>query len=86
MVYLADDEWDSETMKQIAAAWFVDHPACEFVEVHEHAGWWLGYRRDLTIWTTANDAARCPGTKPETYSGVCHRRSLADSAGKERAA
>ncbi len=74
MVHLADDEWDNDTMQRVAEEWFQDHPDCQFVYVHEHAGWFLGYRRDLSIWCTANDMARCEGTRPDTFSGVSLRR------------
>ncbi len=74
MIYLADNEWENEKMREVAQAWFSQHPEVEFVEVHEHGGWYLGYRRDLTIWSTANDMAPCPGPKPIGYSGVCVRR------------
>ena len=75
-IHLADDEWDSGTMARIAAEHFDTHPACQFVLVYEHAGWFLGYRRDLTIWTTANDCAVLDGgPRPERWSGVCIRRN-----------
>lgn len=81
MIFLADDEWNIEVMERIARDWFTTHPLCQFVEVHEHAGWWLGYRRDLSICGTANDRAVLDhGPRPQEFSGVCYRRTLADSA------
>ena len=74
-VFLADDEWDNETMQRVAQEWFAEHPDCQFVLVYEHAGWELGFRRDMTVWGSANDGARCPGPKPSGFSGISHRRT-----------
>ena len=76
LIYLAPNEWGNETMAKVAREWFTAHPACAFVEVHEHGGWWLGYRRDGTIWSTANDVAilEVPRPKPTRWSGVEVRR------------
>lgn len=57
MIHLADNEWGTPKMVQVADAYFRDHPECEYVMVYEHAGWCLGFRRDLSIWNTANDMA-----------------------------
>ena len=57
LIHLSDDEWGNETMKRIAMEHFASDPSCQFVEVYEHAGWFLGFRRDGSIWTTANDMA-----------------------------
>ena len=48
MVHLANDEWGNATMRAVATEWFSQHPACNFVMVYEHAGWWLAYARDET--------------------------------------
>lgn len=64
MIYLADNEWGNETMWKVAQEWFAEHPDCHFVEIHEHAGWYLGFRRDGGVWCTANDMARCNGPFP----------------------
>jgi hypothetical protein len=76
MLYLASNEWGNVVMAQIAQEHFAAHPDCEFVEVHEHAGWYLGYRRDGTIWSTANDCARLrdPWPRPAGLSGKEIRR------------
>ena len=77
MVYLADDEWGNETMKAVAGEWFTQHPACNFVMVYEHAGWWLAYHRsDLECVGTANDLAvmRADRPQPTHYSGNYVRR------------
>ena len=84
-VCLADDEWGNELMREIASDWFTHHPACEFVEVREHAGWYLGFRRDHSVWATANDCAALNGPFPALWSGICYRRTEAD-ARKEIAA
>ena len=83
MIHLADNEWGCETMEQVARDWFADHSLCQFVEVHEHGGWWLTYRRDLSICGTANDCAVLYGSLyPGDFSGLCYRRTLADSSAK----
>lgn len=74
-VYLAPNEWGNESMAKIARDYFAETPGCYFVEVHEHGGWWLGYRTDGTIWSTANDAACLDsGRRPEKWSGREVRR------------
>lgn len=64
IIHLADDEWGNETMLRVALEYFGEHPDVAFVEVYEHAGWYLGFRRDGTIWSTANDMARPKGPYP----------------------
>ena len=64
-VYLADNEWGNETMRTIAAEAFAQDAALQFVEVHEHAGWYLGFRRNLSIYCTANDMARLEQRYPQ---------------------
>jgi len=48
-----------------------------FAAVHEHGGWWLGYCRDGSIWSTANDGATIPPTqaRPARFSGRTIRRA-----------
>jgi len=77
MVHLANNEWGNATMRAVATEWFTQHPACNFVMVYEHAGWWLAYNRTgLEIVGTANDLAvmRPDRPQPTHYSGVCVRR------------
>ena len=74
IIHLADNEWGNDTMQKVAEEYFTANPSAEFVQVLEHGGWHLGYRRDLTIWTTANDGATCKGTRPKGYSGLTIRR------------
>ena len=58
-------------MWDLASAHFESHPECQFVLVNETAGWMLGYRRDGSIWTTANDRAVLDsGARPRAWSGV----------------
>lgn len=78
-VFLADSEWDNETMRQVALDWFNKHPDCEFVLVYEHAGWELGFRRDLTCWASANDCARITGPRPTGHCRTSYRRTEADA-------
>ena len=72
IVSLADNEWGNQIMREVAQEWFARHPHCEFVEVREHAGWWLGYHRSGEIIGTANDGAvmRKDRPRPERWSGV----------------
>ncbi len=79
-ICLAPSEYGSELMRLIASHWFTSHPACNFVEVHEHGGWYLGFRRDLSIWATANDCAALNGEFPREFSGLCYHRTEADAA------
>jgi len=75
-IYLASNEWGNQVMQRIAEEHFRDNPDCEFVEVYEHAGWHLGFRRDGSIWCTANDAARLerPWPQPTGLDGKHIRR------------
>ena len=78
IVSLADNEWGNQIMREVAQEWFARHPHCEFVEVREHAGWWLGYHRSGEVIGTANDCAvmRNDRPRPDTFSGVSHRRPV----------
>ena len=68
-IHLADDEWGNEKMRQVADGYFQQHPDCQFVHVCEHAGWHLGFRRDGSIWTTANDMADMRDCYPQPALG-----------------
>lgn len=76
IIHLSNSEWGNEFMEKVAREWFEDNQTVQFVEVHEHGGWWLGYRRDMSIWSTANDAAHLnqPLPRPSRYSGATVRR------------
>lgn len=77
VIQLADDEWGNQKMNEVAKAYFEEHPDVQFVRVCEHAGWWLGYRRDMTRWGTANDQAVLEKAEPRPvdYSGVSVNRN-----------
>lgn len=72
-IRMRDDEWSSQEdgriMENIAQEYFENHPDKAFVEVYEHAGWWLVFNRELRIVGTANDMARCEGPYPTAHSG-----------------
>jgi hypothetical protein len=76
VIHLADDEWGNDVMFAIAQEFFQENPDEEFVEVYEHAGWFLGYRRDGSVWNTANDMAtlNVPYPQPTGPSGIVIRR------------
>jgi len=75
IVHLGDKEYGNELMRKVAEEWFAAHSSCNFVEVYEHAGWFLGFRRDGSIWSTANDQAHMDsGPRPKDFSGTSVRR------------
>jgi len=57
MVSLADNEWGSPLMEQVAKETLDANPELDYVLVQEHAGWFLSWNRDEVIVQTANDAA-----------------------------
>lgn len=75
-IKMGDGEWGNEKMYEIAKEYFENHPDVDFVEVREHAGWFLGFRRDLTVWSTANDSARLQKQFPQPCGRLldCIRR------------
>ncbi|HXJ56963.1 MAG TPA: hypothetical protein VNU68_09885 [Verrucomicrobiae bacterium] len=76
-IKLASGEYGNLLMRQVADEYFRANPGCRFVLVHEHGGWFLGYRRDGSIWTTANDAAVLHKGQPfpTRFSGTTVRRT-----------
>lgn len=78
VIHLADDEWGNETMMRVAHEWFDANPEERFVLIHEHAGWFLGFRNDesLSTFATANDMAILPpGTIPNyRYPNTIRRK------------
>ena len=83
MVYLAENEWGNQIMREVAEQWFRDHPACQFVQIYEHAGWWLAFHRgDLETIGTANTEAimRPDRPRPTDWSGQSHRRQVRSGA------
>lgn len=73
-LYLAHYEWGNELMRKVAQEWFDTHPDCEFVHVTEHAGWHLGFRRDGSVWSTANDMAHMDDGPVPTLGCTCYVR------------
>ena len=75
VIHLGPAEWGGDKMREVAEAHFAANLNCDYILVHEHAGWYLGYRRDGSIWGTANDAAITDGgPRPTRYSGREERR------------
>jgi hypothetical protein len=58
IVQLARDEWGNQKMREVARETFEDFPEADFVEVSEHAGWFLQWNRAEVCVGTANDAAQ----------------------------
>jgi hypothetical protein len=74
-IHLAINEWGNEVMRKIAMEYFENNPVLQFVEIYEHAGWYLGFRRDGSIWSTANDMAVLDhGPRPHGIQIVTIRR------------
>ena len=69
-IFLADNEWGNRLMEQVAQEHFEANPECQFVMVHEHAGWALGFRRDMSCYSTANDMAALSKPRPQPTLGV----------------
>ena len=75
-IHCSSSEYGSDKMTNIAREYFLSHDNIDFVMVHEHGGWYLGYRRDGSLWATANDVARLdkPHPQPTRWSGTEVRR------------
>ena len=69
-IHLADNEWGNRLMQEVAETYFASKPDYQFVLVYEHAGWYLGFRRDGSIWCTANDQAVLTHRWPQPGNGV----------------
>ena len=79
LIFCADNEWGNELMLKLAREAFDANPSLMFVEVYEHAGWSLGWRRDGSVWTTANDMAVLkPGTKAGQIAYSVRRQDNGD--------
>ncbi len=79
IVHLTADEydptfWTDHRMAKVAKEHFAAHPDCQFGEANEPGCWRLGHRRDGSIWSTANDAAKITGPRPTMFSGIEVRR------------
>lgn len=71
LVRCTDSQWNNMVMQALASRHFHENPDCNFVEVWEHAGWSLGFRRDGSIWSTANDQAQLDSRpKASEFSGI----------------
>jgi hypothetical protein len=84
-IQLADNEWGNQIMREVAEQWFARHPDCAFLEVREHAGWWLAFARTPYPGSTghecigsANDMAcfRPDRPRPTVQSGQRRRREV----------
>lgn len=75
-IHLGDDEWGSDLMEDLAIAHFAEFPDCHFVEVREHAGWYLIFHRSGATVGTANGSAIMDPHRPlpKRWSGYSHRR------------
>lgn len=70
IVRCGDYQYGNVLMEWLAFHHFRMNPDCAFVEVWEHGGWMLGWRRNGTIWNTANNTAVLPeGEIPYRFSG-----------------
>lgn len=69
-LHMPQGVYGGEAMQAAARAFFEAHSELQFVLVHEHGGWHLGYRRDLTIWCTANDQATLSVPYPQPALGI----------------
>lgn len=58
VIYLADNEWNNDTMERLAKEQFAADPTLDVVTVNEHGGWFLSWNRDMVCVGTANDMAR----------------------------
>jgi hypothetical protein len=65
-IFLGDNEWGNDLMRQVAMEAFASDAALDAVQVHEHAGWYLTFLRDGSIVGTANDEA-CLSAKAEKF-------------------
>lgn len=57
-------------MDEAARSAFEAYPDADVVEVYEHAGWFLTYRRDGTIVGTANDGWAVPAEIRDWWADV----------------
>lgn len=63
MLFMGPKEWGNELMEKLAKEVFDNREfdLADCVEVHEHAGWFLTFNRDMVVVGTANDGAHlCP--------------------------
>ena len=83
-IFLADNEWGSPLMAEIAAEWFKNNPDCNFVYVHEHAGWHLMFHRSGQCVGSANELAGFPADRPRpTHASTISQRRPVKSDARE---
>ena len=88
-IWLAENEWTSELMREVAEEYFRSHPDLTplEVEVVEHAGWCLTFTRDGSIVYTANDMAQLSTDARNWNKKYYHSpRKWVESIRRERAA
>ena len=68
MIFLADNEWGNQIMREVAEQWFKSHPDCDFVQVYEHAGWALAWHRSMECVASANESAAFRPDRPRPTS------------------
>lgn len=57
VIQLANDEWGSTLMRNVARERFESDHTLDCITVNEHGGWFLSFNRDLVVIGTANDMA-----------------------------
>ena len=77
-IQLHADEWGNDLMRRVAEDHLARHPEIDFVLILEHAGWYLGFRRDGTCWATANDGAIIRGPQPDSLRRCLNRNFSED--------
>ena len=76
VINCTEAQWGNDTMRRLAEHHFKVYQLCQFVLVQEHGGWSLGFRRDGSYWSSANDCATLDnGPQPAAYS---HRYEYPD--------
>ena len=79
-IFLADNEWGSDLMEEVADHWFNHNPDCHFVYIYEHAGWSLMFHHNKMNGKrecvgSANDLAQFRSNRPlPTHSSTIHQR------------
>ena len=62
-------------MQEVAEEWFREHPLCDFITVHEHAGWSLSFAREsVECVGSANGEAQFRPDRP--LPTAAHGRNL----------
>ena len=61
LIRCTSTQYNNVVMKALAMRHFYENPDCQFVWVWEHGGWDLGFRRDGSIFRSANEAGVIAG-------------------------